>query len=144
MSTVTHDITINLPVLHVYAFWKDINNYPLFMENVESVDATGAGTTRWTAKAPDGKEVHWDGRVVAERQGEELAFKWSGATITSYLGVTFEEVAPDQTKVTVKMDYELPESASGGARVTITTDPAEQLTADLNRFKELIENTVAA
>ena len=47
-------ITIYRPAADVYAFWRDFEQLPMFMEHLESVVDLGNKRSRWTAKLPTG------------------------------------------------------------------------------------------
>ena len=46
---VTKSITVARPRNEVYAFWRDFENLPRFMQNVESVENLGGGRSHWCA-----------------------------------------------------------------------------------------------
>ena len=140
MNSVTKDVTVNMPLDDVFKFWQDPANYPKFMESVQSVESTGQQKLHWKATAPDGKSIEWDSKTIVEESNKEIAWEWSGSTITSLFRVSFEADGPEQTRVTVQMDYEPPQ-ASGGATVTNFIDPAAQMEKDLQSFKTLVEES---
>ena len=59
---VEKDLTVNAPVEKVYKMWTDFENFPSFMEHVQSVKKTGDRTMHWVAKiGPAQKE--WDAEI---------------------------------------------------------------------------------
>lgn len=65
-------VTVNLPPDEVYSFWRDFENFPRFMQHLESVETTGETRSHWRAKAPAGRTVEWDAEVLEERPDELL------------------------------------------------------------------------
>ena len=50
-------VTINKPPEELYAFWRDFDNLPKFMNHLESVTAQDDTHSHWVAKAPLGQTV---------------------------------------------------------------------------------------
>ena len=59
---VEKDIVVSAPVERVYQLWTDFENFPTFMEHVQSVKKTGDRDLHWVAKiGPVEKE--WDAEI---------------------------------------------------------------------------------
>ena len=58
----------------VYRFWRDLSNVPKFMTRLESVESTGERTSRWTAKGPGGRSIHWESEIVDDQPNS--FFSW--------------------------------------------------------------------
>jgi uncharacterized membrane protein len=54
--------------------------------------------------------------------------------------VTFNELDPHQTEITVMMQYVAPAGSVGGALAALVADPAGKLEEDLLRFKHFAES----
>ncbi|TCJ19832.1 hypothetical protein E0L93_02430 [Rubrobacter taiwanensis] len=61
---VEGSVEIEAPVEKVYDYWKNLENLPQFMSNVEEVRVTGENTTHWRVKGPFGKTVEWEARTT--------------------------------------------------------------------------------
>ena len=49
---VERSLVINRPADELYAFWRNFENLPRFMDHLESVTVLTPGRSRWTARAP--------------------------------------------------------------------------------------------
>ena len=140
--TVHASITVNLPVEQVYAFWRDLANFPSFMDHVESVETTGRRTSRWTAKAPAGRTVTWDAEITEDRPDHVLAWRSLPGTVVPNAGRVRFVPAPGGrgTELHVELEYDIPGGRAGAlvARM-FGEEPAQQVRDDLRRCKQVLE-----
>ena len=59
---VEKSVTINSTPAELYNFWRNLENLPRFMENLESVTSLGGNRSHWVAKGPGGATIE---RVTA-------------------------------------------------------------------------------
>jgi uncharacterized membrane protein len=135
MSTIEESIEIERPVRTVYNQWTQFEEFPSFMEGVESVTQLDDTHLHWIAEI-GGVRREWDSVVTEQHPDERVA--WRSTSGTSNAGVvTFHKLADDRTKVMLQLDVE-PEGAVervGDALGIIR----RRASGDLERFKELIE-----
>ncbi len=135
MSTIEESIEIERPVRTVYNQWTQFEEFPSFMEGVESVTQLDDTHLHWIAEI-GGVRREWDAVVTEQHPDERVA--WRSTSGTSNAGVvTFHKLAEDRTKVMLQIDVD-PEGALervGDALGIIRRRAA----GDLERFKELIE-----
>jgi uncharacterized membrane protein len=135
-------ITVNKPVAEVYAFWQDPRNYAQFMDNIDSVNPSTGGRSRWKVKAPAGLTVEWEAEVVADTPNEMIRWRSTAESKVSNTGtVTFKQ-APGNRGTIVKLQIEYrPKAGPLGSAVAkaFSAIPRTQLNQDLRRFKQLIE-----
>jgi len=140
MSTIEESIEIESPVRTVYNQWTQFEEFPTFMDGVESVTQVDDTHLHWIAEIA-GVRREWDAEVTEQHPDERVA--WRSTTGTSNAGVvTFHKLADDRTKVMLQLDVE-PEGAverAGDALGIIR----RKASGDLERFKELIESRGAA
>ena len=140
MSTIEESIEIERPVRTVYNQWTQFEEFPNFMDGVESVTQVDDTHLHWIAEIA-GVRREWDAEVTEQHPDERVA--WRSTSGTSNAGVvTFHKLADDRTKVMLQLDVE-PEGAverAGDALGIIR----RKATGDLERFKELIESRGAA
>ena len=141
MGTVVKEILVNAPISQVFAFWKNFENFPRFMKNIESIQVTGPDLTHWKCKGPLGTDVEWDAKTTYVEENKKIAWQSTGGQIETHGAVTFAEAGPNQTKVTVGLEYEPPGGALGEAVAKLFSDPEDQLEEDLNRFKQVAEGS---
>ncbi len=60
--------TVNKPRKEVYAFWRNLENLPLFMEHLESVESLNESISVWEVKIPGNMgTMRWKSEIVKER-----------------------------------------------------------------------------
>ena len=139
---VTRAITINKSPEEVYRFWRNFQNLPRFMLHLESVQTSGNGRSRWTAKAPAGRTVSWDAEIVQDRPHRLIAWRsLPGADVSNLGTVRFEPAPGDRgTEVHVDLRYEPPAGKLGATIAKLFgEEPSLQMREDLNRFKQVME-----
>jgi len=136
MSTIEESIEIERPVRTVYNQWTQFEEFPTFMEGVESVTQLDDTHLHWVAEIA-GVKREWDAEVTEQHPDERVA--WRSTSGTSNAGVvTFHKLDSDRTKVMLQLDVE-PEGAVERAGDVLGVI-RRRATGDLERFKELIES----
>ena len=139
---VLRSITIDRSPEEVYAFWRDFENLPRFMEHLESVQVTGERRSHWKAKAPAGRSVEWDAEMTEDVSGERIAWRsLAGADVPNRGVVRFVRAPGDAgTEVHVDLHYDPPAGRAGAAIAKLFgEEPELQLASDLRRFKQVLE-----
>ena len=72
---VRKTITVARPPSDVYAFWRNLENLPRFMEHLESVRVLDDLRSSWKAKGPAGSEYEWQAEITEDRPGELIAWR---------------------------------------------------------------------
>jgi uncharacterized membrane protein len=137
---VDESVTINRPTAEVFRFWRDFENLPRFMQHLESVSMREAGISHWVARAPGGRTIEWDARIINEIESRLIAWQsLEGSTIATAGSVHFEETGHG-TRVRVNLQYSPPAGKLGAAVAWLTgEEPSIQVREDLRRFKALLE-----
>lgn len=138
---VTRSITVKKPRQEVYSFWRDFENFPRFMEHVESVRSGADGRSFWQVKGPAGASVEWDAELVRDVPGEELSWRSVRGRVANSGTVRFRAAPGERgTEVHVELRYEAP-AGSFGATVAklLGREPESQAWDDLRRFKQVVE-----
>jgi uncharacterized membrane protein len=139
---VTKAITVNRPAEEVYRFWRDFENFPRFMDHVESVRSNGDRRSHWKAKGPAGKTIEWDAEIVEDRPNELIAWRSVAGSEVENSGLVRFKSAPGGrgTEVHVEMEYDPPGGLVGVAVAKVFgAEPAGQMTTDLRQFKQMVE-----
>ena len=144
---VRTQLVINKPRAEVYAFWRRLENLPLFMRHLEHVDELNAKTSAWKLKLPGGTgDIRWEARIVKEEEGKE--FSWhsvAGAPIENTGKINFADTPAQGTRVDIMIAYRHPEGIiSEGMAQLLTQAFRSKVEEDVRRFKEYIENEAAA
>jgi uncharacterized membrane protein len=135
MSTVEHSIEVEVPVRTAYNQWTQFEEFPKFMEGVESVRQSDDRHLHWVAEI-GGVRREWDAEITEQHPDERVA--WRATSGTSNAGVvTFHRLDPDRTKIMLQLEVD-PEGfvEQAGDRLGFVSRRAE---SDLERFKEFIE-----
>jgi len=138
---VQKSVTINKSQAELYAFWRNFENLPIFMNHLESVVTTGERTSHWKAKAPLGTVVEWDAELTSDVPNERLGWKSAEiAEIPNSGVVEFRPTTNRGTEVRVTLTYEPPAGYLGSLVAKLFgEEPAQQVAEDLRRFKSLME-----
>jgi uncharacterized membrane protein len=135
-------ITIGVSPKELYKFWRNFENLPQFMEDLESVTPLDANRSHWVAKGPAGKKVEWDAEIYNEQEGEFIAWRsLANADITNAGSVHFEEAPGGRgTYLKVVLNYNPP---GGKAAVLFAKlfgkEPGQLVDSNLRRLKQLLE-----
>jgi uncharacterized membrane protein len=136
METVERAIEVKAPLQRVYNQWTQFEEFPRFMEGIESVRQLDDKRLHWIAFL-GGKQLEWDAEITEQVPDRRIAWRSIGGKQNEGV-VTFQNSGESKTLVRVAISYE-PEGAKekigdalglAGARVK----------GDLERFKDFIEN----
>ncbi len=136
MSNVEESIEVNVPVRTAYNQWTQFEEFPQFMDGVESVKQLDDTHLRWVAEI-GGKRHEWEAEITEQDPDQRVAWKAIDGKTNAGV-VTFHRLGEDQTKVMVQIDYE-PEGLLERVGDAIGADE-RKVKGDLKRFKELIES----
>jgi uncharacterized membrane protein len=141
---VTHSITVNRPRAEVYAFWRNFQNFPLFMKHLDSIEVLDkkAKLSHWIARAPLGMNVNWDAEIIEDRKNELITWQSIPPSMIENSGkVEFKDSPVGKgTEIDVSLRYSPPAgSASVALARLLGQEPETQIRDDLRRFKQIIE-----
>lgn len=138
-------VTVRKPAGELYAFWRDFERLPQFMQHLASVKNTGEDGTRshWTARVPGGLgTVEWDAEIAEDVPDEKIAWRsLPDADVHNAGQVRFEEKPAGRgTVVYVTIEYR-PPAADLGSAVAGLFNPifSQMIKEDVRRFKSLME-----
>ena len=140
---VRRSATINRPRAEVYAFWRNFENLPRFMQHLQAVTVKPDGRrSHWVTRAPLGRTVEWDAEIVEEQTDELLAWRsLPGADIENEGRVSFRDALDGSgTIVDVELEYRPPLGAPSIVVARLFGEqPWQQVRDDLRRFKQIME-----
>jgi carbon monoxide dehydrogenase subunit G len=140
VSKIEHSIDIAVPVREAYDQWTQFEEFPRFMEGVESVRQLDDTHLHWVAEIA-GKRQEWDAEITEQTPDQRIA--WTSTTGDRNAGsVDFHRLGEERTRVTLTMDVE----PSGvveqiGTALGVASGSVK---GDLERFKEFIESRGSA
>jgi uncharacterized membrane protein len=136
MSDHEKSVVVDRPVNVVYNQWTQFEDFPHFMDGVESVTQLDDKRLHWVAEVA-GTRREWDAEIIDQEPDRIIA--WRSLDGTPNAGtVTFQPEGTDRTRVTLDLDVE-PEGLveKVGDKLGFVSKQAE---GDLKRFKEFIES----
>jgi uncharacterized membrane protein len=136
METIEKSIDIDVPVPTAYNQWTQFEEFPRFMEGVESVTQTDDTHLHWVAEIA-GKRHEWDAEISEQRPDERIAWHSIDGKTNSGV-VTFHRIDDTTTRIMVQMEWE-PEGVTEKLGSATGADEA-RVRGDLERFKEMIES----
>jgi uncharacterized membrane protein len=138
MPKVQDSIEVQAPVQQAYNQWTQFEEFPKFMEGIQSVQQLDDTHVRWVAEI-GGKSRQWTTEITEQQPDKKVAWKTIDGEVKNDGAVSFEEIAGGQTRVNVEMDVE-GDSAGENVAGDLLGIVKRQVHGDLERFKQLIEN----
>lgn len=144
-ETVSHSVStvvINKSPEEVYTFWRNFENLPRFMTNLESVQTLDGGRSRWRARGPLGRPVEWEAETTSDQPNASIGWRAvEGSDIHNSGAVHFERGPGGRgTIVRVEVDYTPPGGRAGAAIAKLLwSNPQQQMDTDLRVLKQILE-----
>lgn len=140
-NQVTKSITVNREIGDVYRLWANFENFPSFMEHIDSVSKIDDRTSHWVMNGPLGILFSWNVETTTLEENKKIAWntKDREGDVKTSGQVEFEPVSEEQTEVTVTLKYVPPAGAVGEMAAELIADPENRLVEDLKNFKEYAE-----
>lgn len=136
MATIQQSIELRVPVQAAYSQLTQFEEYPRFMEAVESVQQIDDTHLHWTTNSAN-RPVEWDAEITEQEPDRCIAWhNTSGALNTGK--VELQSLGPDTSQVTFTLRTE-PEQLPGAMTGESEQEMALRLKQDLARLKDFIE-----
>jgi len=135
-------VCINKSPGELFAFWRNFENLPRFMKNLDSVRDLGDGRSRWVARGLAGSRVEWDAEIYHEIPNELIAWRsLENADVANAGSVRFERApAGHGSYVRVIVNYNPPGGKVGATVAQILgAEPKQLIREDLRRLKQIME-----
>jgi uncharacterized membrane protein len=138
MPKIQDSIEVQAHVRQAYNQWTQFEEFPKFMEGIQSVQQLDETHVQWVAEIR-GKSRQWTTEITEQQPDKKVAWKTIDGEVKNDGAVTFEPIAGGQTRVNVQMDVEGQSTAENVAGDLLGV-VKRQVRGDLERFKQLIEN----
>lgn len=135
-------ITIYKPQIEVYAYWRNFENLPNFMDHLIEVNDIDGTRSHWVAKGPLGVQVEWTAEIVNDVAPDLISWRTvEDSEVVSAGSVRFTQAPGDHgTEVRVVLQYDPPAGKVGATVAWMLGEDAQTaIEEDLRRFKQLIE-----
>lgn len=134
--------TINKPISEVYAFWRDFENLPKFMNHLDSVKPLSYTTSKWTAKGPAGiGKISWIAEIVKDEK--ERMISWNSLPDSSIknAGKVVFRPSGEGTEIIVTISYHAPLGIAGEGAAKLLNPYFEKIVKDdILNFKTYLES----
>ena len=138
MPKVNDSIEVQVPVQQAYNQWTQFEEFPKFMDGIQSVLQLDDTHVQWVAEIR-GQKREWTTEIIDQQPDEKISWKTISGEVKNDGTVTFEKVGDDTTRINVEMDVQS-ESATENVAGDLLGIVKTQVHGDLERFKQLIEN----
>ena len=138
MPKIDDSIEAQVPIQQAYDQWTQFEDFPKFMEGIQSVQQLDDTHVHWVAEIR-GETREWTTEITEQQPDERVAWKTIDGQVKNDGSVSFEQIAERQTRVNVQMDVE-GESTAENVAGDLLGVVERQVHGDLERFKQLIEN----
>lgn len=138
---VNKAINIFAPVDEIYRFWRNFENFPLFMSHVKEIAVRDDDVSTWKVAGPAGTTAEFQSRITQDIPNDVISWETlPDSQVHSSGFVRFDENRDGSTRVTVQMTYVPPAGAVGHAVAQLFgVDPRQAMNEDLIRLKTLLE-----
>ena len=136
-------LIVNKPKDEVYAFWRKLENLPLFMKHLSSVTEIDSKHSHWEAVIPGNiGKIKWNAEIVKEEPGYLIGWQsLPNSTINNAGKVIFHDALNGQgTELEVVIIYHPPAGELGSGIAKLLNPVFEKIIRqDVLNFKEFIE-----
>lgn len=133
---------INKPISEVYAFWRDFENLPKFMNHLESVKPLSYTTSKWTAKGPGGVgKLTWKAEILKDEK--ERLISWNSLPDSSIknAGKVIFRPTEEGTEIIVTISYHVPLGIAGESAAKLLNPYFAKLVEDdIHNLKTYLES----
>lgn len=134
MTTIEETVQVTVPVRTAYNQWTQFRTFPRFMTTVRKVEQVRPSITHWVVGL--GPVRHEFTTEIVEQQ-PDACVEWRSLDSRHRGEVTFHEIAPDRTAVTVHIRIARRGAAAVLSRLLGVT--RRVVRSELAHFKEFVE-----
>jgi uncharacterized membrane protein len=139
---VEQTMPINLAVSELFAFWRNFENLPRFMRNVDSVEVIDDKRSHWRVKGPMNVSYEWEAELINEVQDELIAWRTLENADVAHAGSVHFTPLPGGHGTAVRVVFEYRPTGgrvAGAVAKLLGQDPGADVREDLRRFKRIME-----
>ncbi|HTR29092.1 MAG TPA: SRPBCC family protein [Puia sp.] len=144
---VRAQLVVNKPRAEVYAFWRRLENLPMFMTHLEHVDEFDDRTSAWRLKLPGGAgDVRWEAKIVKDEKDTEISWhSVEGAAVRNTGKINFADTPGKGTRIDAMISYGIPRGPIGDRLAALLTPSFRQrIEEDIQRCKKYLESEMHA
>jgi uncharacterized membrane protein len=137
MAQVIETIDVDVPVSVAYNQWTQFEEFPKFLDEVQSITQTTDELTVWNVKVGP-VEKQFEALITEQHPDERVAWNSTGGEVDHAGVVTFHKLSDTSSRVTVQIDWQ-PTGVFEHLGGTLGADN-RAVKKDLKNFKEYIES----
>lgn len=140
---IRESVTIDKPVSDVYAYWRQLENLPTFMNHLESVQELDNITSVWKAKGPAGiGSISWKAQILMDEKDQMISWQsLPESTINNAGKVVFKQIGENKTEIDVTISYRAPLGKPGETAAKLVNPIFENIVkSDIKNFKTHLES----
>jgi uncharacterized membrane protein len=136
---IDKEIVVNAPSDRLYGIWRNFQNLPKILSQIERVEILSPTRSRWTLKAP--VSISWEAELINDKLNELIAWRTVGNQSVEHAGsVTFQPIGDGSTRMHVSLQYDPPGGQIGHAVASLfAEDAGSKVEQDLVNFKRAVE-----
>ena len=136
---IDKEIVVNAPPERLYGIWRNFENLPKILSQIERVEILSPTRSRWTLKAP--VSISWEAELINDKLNQLIAWRTVGNQSVEHAGsVTFEPIGDGGTRVHASLQYDPPGGQIGHAVASLfSEDAGTKVEQDLANFKRAVE-----
>jgi uncharacterized membrane protein len=138
MPKIEDSIDVQVPVREVYDQWTQFEEFPRFMDGIQSVQQLDDTHVQWSAEIR-GERRQWTTEITEQQPDERISWRTIAGEVKNDGVVNFEKIGDQGTRISVEMDVDGGSTMENVAGDLLGVVKA-QVHGDLERFKRLIEN----
>jgi uncharacterized membrane protein len=139
---VERSVSVMCTPQEAYQFIRDLEQWPVYMKHVKSVEVLDDRRSHWVVKAPAGTTVEWAAEIINDVPNEVIAWRSiNSPDIESAGSLNFEPLPGNRgTMICASFQYLPPAGVVGVAIAKLFgEEPEIQVKDDLRRLKQLLE-----
>ncbi|MEV0531575.1 SRPBCC family protein [Kitasatospora sp. NPDC050463] len=137
MTLIEESVQVDVPLAVAYEQWRKVEDFPLFMRGVVSIERAGE-LTHWVVGVA-GAYREFDARTTEVVPDERVAWAAVAGEVRQAGVVTFHRVGEDTTRIMLQLDVEPQGLLERIGEALGFVD--RQVIDDLHDFKEFVEAT---
>ncbi len=139
---IRSSFVVDRPREEIYKFWRKLDNLPLFMQHLETVEVIDEKRSHWVLKLPTNvAKVSWDAEIVKDEVNEMIG--WSsveGSMIDNAGKVRFKDAPEGGTTVDVVITYQPPAGGLGLGLANVLNPLFKNIVDnDVRNFKQYMD-----
>ncbi|REG91656.1 SRPBCC family protein [Flavobacterium aquicola] len=133
---------INKSISEVYAFWRNLENLPKFMNHLQSVKSINHTISEWTAKGPAGiGRLVWKAEIIKDEKEKILSWKSLLDSSIDNAGKVIFKPKGKATELEVTISYRAPLGVAGESAAKLLNPYFEKIVNDdILNLKQYLES----